>query len=477
MFDVCVIGGGVIGGCILRELTKYKGSICLLEKSYDVATGQSAANSGIVHAGFDALPNTNKAKFNVLGNKLMKKWASELGVEYINNGSIVLGFDEKDREMLLHLLERGKQNGVTDLELVDRDKLLELEPNISDNVECGLLAKTGGIICPYQLTIASVGNAMDNGAQLYYDFEVSAITKNDNQFTIESTKGEQIQAKVIINCAGFNSAIISSLAGDNSYKVSGRKGEYILLDKESGDFAKHTLFTTPTEKGKGILVSPTVDGNILLGPTSVEVGRNGSVDTTTEGLKEVTEMASKMCKNIPFYNTITSFTGVRAYSDKHDFIIEESKVVKGLINCIGIESPGLTSAPAIAEYVAHNLVKNIIELPTNDNFNGKRQSSKQFKSLTAEQKNQLIKQDDKYGKIVCRCEQVTEGEIVNAIHQNPPARSLLAIKRRTRAGMGRCQSGFCQSTMVEILARELNIPQEQVTLKGSGSEILMGKIK
>ena len=477
MFDVVVIGGGVIGGSILRELTKYQGSFCLLEAQEDVAMGQSRANSGIVHAGFDAANGSLKAKFNVLGNKMMPQYVKELGVKYVNNGSLVLGFGDQDLQTLIDLKERGERNGVEGLAILDAKQVRELEPNLQDAVTCALHAPTGGIVCPYELTIASIGNAMDNGAKLICDFEVSQIENKNGVFNVTSKDGQTVSAKCIINCAGFNSAEISKLAGDDSFTVNGRKGEYILLDRESGDFVSHTLFTAPTKAGKGVLVSQTVDNNILLGPTATETGRDGATTTSQEGLSFIIEKASAMCKGIPLYNTITSFAGIRAYCDRHDFIIEESPLVKGLINCAGIESPGLTSAPAIAKFVVEELVQKIIPLAENPNFNGIRKPDYFFKNLSIEEKNQVIKQDNRYGKMVCRCEQITEGEIVRAIHENPPARSVSAVKRRTRAGMGRCQGGFCQSQVVEILARELGVDYTEVTLSGKGSEIVVGKSK
>ena len=477
MFDVIVIGGGVIGGTILRELTKYKLNVCLLEKAADVCMGQSKANSGIVHAGFDALPGTLKARFNVEGNKMMPAYAEELGVKYKNNGSLVVAFTDEDIRTLTELKERGETNGVEGLEILGKEKLRALEPNISDCAKGALYAPTGGIICPYELTIAAIGNAMDNGAKLFTEFEVTAVDKKEEFFIVRSVKGETVEGKTVVNCSGLSGSRIAWLAGDeDTVHIGGRKGEYILLDRESGDFVSHTLFFTPTKVGKGILVTPTVDGNIMLGPTAVEVMR-GETQTTQEGLFTVVAKAKEMCKNVPLYNAITSFAGVRAYSERHDFIIEASSSVKGLINCSGIESPGLTSAPAIAKYVVENLVSKFLELEKNESFNGRSSPDYFFKNLTAEEKNALIQKDPAYGKIVCRCEKITEGEIVRAIRENPPAKNVDAIKRRTRAGMGRCQGGFCQPHVAEILARELNIPFEQVTKNGKGSELVRGVSK
>ncbi len=475
MFDVVVIGGGVIGGTILRELTKYRLCVSLLEKEEDVCMGESRANSGIVHAGYDALPGTLKAKFNVLGNRMMEEYTKELGVKYENNGSLVVAFSETEMETLMQLKARGESNGVTGLEIIGQNRLREMEKNISQNAVGALYAPTGGIVCPYGLTIAAIGNAMDNGAALYTDFEVVKIDKNENGFTVKAKDARTVEAKCVINCAGLGSGTIASLIGDD-IKVSGRKGEYILLDRESGDFVSHTLFFTPTEKGKGILVTQTADHNILLGPTSEEIP-DACTDTSAQGLSFVIEKVNQMCQRTPLYNTITSFAGVRAYSDRHDFVIEESKTVQGFIHCAGIESPGLTSAPAIAKYVVEELVSKYFTLEKNEQFNGKRESEAFFKQLPMEKQNAIIKKDPSYGKIVCRCEQITEGEIIRAIRENPPAKNIDAVKRRTRAGMGRCQGGFCQPYVAELIAKENGLPFEEVTKNGKGSELVVGVSK
>lgn len=475
MFDVVVIGGGVIGGTVLRELTKYRLSVCLLEKEEDVCMGQSKANSGIVHAGHDALPGTLKAKFNVLGNQMMEEYAKELGVKYENNGSLIVAFSETEMQTLAQLKARGEANGVRGLEIISQERLREMEKNISDEAVGALYASTGGIICPYGLTIAAIGNAMDNGAQLYTDFEVLQISKTNDIFTITAKDNRTVEARCVINCAGLGGGKIASLVGD-TLKVSGRKGEYILLDRESGDFVSHTLFFTPTEKGKGILVTQTADHNILLGPTSEEIP-DGCTDTSAQGLSFVIDKVNQMCKKTPLFNTITSFAGVRAYSDRHDFIIEESGATKGVIHCIGIESPGLTSAPAIAKYVVEELVSKHFALDKNEAFNGKRESEAFFKQLSIEEQNEIIKNNPSYGKIVCRCEQITEGEILRAIRENPPAKNIDAVKRRTRTGMGRCQGGFCQPYVAELIAKEQGIPFEQVTKNGKGSALVVGVSK
>ncbi len=476
MLDVIVIGGGVVGGLILRELTKYKLNVCLLEKASDVAMGESKANSGIAHAGFDAPAGSLKAKFNVLGNQMMEEVCKELGVKFRRNGSLVVAFSEKEIETLQMLKERGEKNGVKGLEIVNQAKLREMEKNISDNALAALYAPTGGIVCPYELTIAAIGNAMDNGAKLITDFTVSSIEKTGNSYIVKSSEGREIVGKIVINCAGLYSGEIAKMVGDSDIKIGARKGEYILLDRESGDFVSHTLFFTPTEKGKGILVTQTVDNNILLGPTAEEQ-QDGNTQTSAEGLAFVIEKARQMTKNPPLFNTITSFAGVRAYSDKHDFIIEESKNAKGFIHCAGIESPGLTASPAIAKYVVETLVSDMISLDKNEKFNGIRKPDYFFKNLSMEEKNEMIKKDPSYGKIVCRCEQVTEGEIIRAIRENPPAKDIDGVKRRTRSGMGRCQGGFCQPFVAELIAREQGISLTNVTKSGKGSYLLTGVTK
>ena len=469
MFDIIVIGGGVVGGLILRELTKYKFNVCLVEKASDVAMGASKANSGIVHAGFDATVGSLKAKFNVEGNQMMESVCADLGVKFRRNGSLVVAFSEEDFKTINDLKARGEVNGVEGLEIIDQPRLREMEKNISDEAFGALYAPTGGIVCPYELTIAAIGNAMDNGAKLMTDFEVSAIEKTDDGYIVKSSDGQTVEAKLVINCAGLYSGKIAEMVGDN-INIGTRKGEYILLDRESGDFVSHTLFFTPTKLGKGILVTQTVDNNILLGPTAEE--GVDSTETSANGLALIIEKAKQMTKNPPLFNTITSFAGIRAYSSKHDFVIEESKNAKGIIHCAGIESPGLTASPAIAKYVTETLVGGMVALEKNEAFNGTRKPDYFFKHLSIEEKNEIIKKDPSYGKIVCRCEQVTEGEILRAIRENPPAKDIDGVKRRTRSGMGRCQGGFCQPFVAELIAKERGISLTNVTKNGKGSNLL-----
>lgn len=476
MFDVTVIGGGIVGGLILRELTRYRLRVCLVEKENDVCMGASKANSGIAHAGYDAQPNTLKARFNVLGNCMMPKLAAELGVKFYQNGSLVVAFEESELQTLWKLKARGEENGVSDLQILDAEQLRELETNVSSAAIAALYAPSAGIVCPYELTIAAVGNAMDNGAELYVNFEVERIAFDGDSYTLYAIDGRQVKTHLVINCAGLQAGKVATLFGDSHIDVHARKGEYILLDRESGDFIKHTLFFTPSKKGKGVLLTPIVDGNIMFGPTSEET-ENPSTDTTSQGLEQIINKVKQMCPNPPLYNTITSFAGIRAYSSKHDFILEESGHSKGVFHCAAIESPGLTCAPAIAPYVVDNFVTKYCALTENKEFNGTRKPSSAFKDLSAIEKNAIISHDPAFGRIICRCEQVTEGEILRAIHENPPARDVDGVKRRTRSGLGRCQGGFCQPQIVEILAREWKLSPEEITKKGGRSTLLTGVTK
>lgn len=476
MYDVAIIGVGVVGALTARELSKYQVKVCMLEKGDDVAMGATKANSAIVHGGFDPEPGTLKAKLNVEGTRMMPELTAQLHVPYQQNGSLVLAFSEEEAKHVKMLYERGLENGVPELEILDHDQLLAMEPNLSDNVVCGLLSKWAGIICPYYLTIAAAGNAMDNGADLMTNFEVTSITEDAEGFTISNGEKE-IRARYIIDSAGVHADEVAALIGDTSFSVVPKKGEYLLLDKNEGGLVKHTIFQVPTAAGKGILVTPTVDGNILVGPTSEAIDSKEDNDTTLKGLDTVRATALKSVKEIPFRSVINSFAGSRASVAGGDFILRPSEKSSRFILAGGIDSPGLSSSPAIAVYLTQILKENGLELVENPSFDGTRTSNLEFREMSMEEKNEVIKKDSRYGHMICRCETVTEGEIVQAIHQNPPARTMDAVKRRSRAGMGRCQSGFCTTYIVEILARELGIPEEEVTKFGKQANLLVGKTK
>lgn len=473
-FDVAVIGAGVIGGMIARELAKYNLSVCILEKEGDVCMGASRANSAIVHAGFDCEPGTMKALLNVRGSEMMEQTAKELGVPYKRNTSIVVGFSDEDKEKLQHLYDKGVKNGVKDLKIVSGDEIRKIEPRLAPTVQWALLAGTGAIICPYELTMAAIGNAMDNGVECKLNFAVASINKNANGYTVVAENGEQVEATYVVNCAGVYADKIASMVGACDFTITPRRGEYMLLDKEAGQTVNATIFRTPTAMGKGILVVRTVDGNLLMGPTAENIQDKDDVSTTDAGLASVKALGEEMVPGLPVRQVITSFCGLRAVGSTHDFIINNQE---GFYNVAGIESPGLSASPAIAQYVVELMKKNGVELTENKSFNPVRKPAHWFRELSLEEKNAVIKEHPAYGKIVCRCETVTEGEIEEAIKRNPKPHDVDGVKRRTRAGMGRCQGGFCMPVVIELLAKEYNIPYEEVTKSGKKGYLMIGKTK
>jgi glycerol-3-phosphate dehydrogenase len=474
MFEFVVVGAGVVGGMVARELTKYTDSVCILEKGSDVSLGATRANSAIVHAGFDAKEGSLKARLNVRGSQMMAEVCRQLGVKYKNNGSLVVGFNEEDEQTLKDLCNRGIKNGVEGVRVIYRDELLTLEPNIGRDVTVALHAPTGSIVCPYELCMASVGNAMDNGAELKLNFEVKSIDKIDGGYRVHSDNGS-VDAKCVINCAGLYSDEIAKMIGDDSFSVNPRRGEYMLLDREVGDHISHTVFRCPSKMGKGVLVSPTVDGNLLVGPTAEDISDKEDTKTTAEGLAKVRTLATEQVSGIDFSKVITSFTGLRATGSTGDFIIGMPK--EGFVNCAGVESPGLSSAPAIAEYVIGLLREGGYSLNERDDFNGTRRPMHFFSQLSVEEKNELIKERPEYAHVICRCETVSEGEILDAIRTNPRPTDVDGVKRRTRASMGRCQGGFCTPYIIELLASEMGVDYTDVTKFGGNSKINFGKTK
>ena len=475
MYDIAIIGGGVVGGMLARTLSSYKLKLCILEKENDVAMGASKANSAIVHAGFDAEPGTLKAKLNVKGSEMMERTAKELGVKYKRNGSLVVGFNDEDKKKIEELYERGIKNGVKELSILDGEELHELEPNISPDAICALNAPTGAIICPYELTIAAIGNAMDNGADLKVNFEVSKLNLCNEFYEITSTDGDSIKARYVVNAAGINADSVAAMANETDIKIHPRRGEYVLLDKTSGGVVSHTIFRTPSAMGKGILVTPTVDGNLLLGPTAEDMEDKNDTATTTEGLSTVLTRCTETTTGINLRDTITSFCGLRAVGNTGDFIIHST--AEHFINAAGIESPGLSASPAIAEYITEMLRDMGLELIKNENFSPIRKPAHHFREASVAEKNRMIVENRAYGRIICRCEGVSEGEIREAIRTNPPARDLDGVKRRTRAQMGRCQGGFCMPYITEILSEELGVTYESITKNGGSSKLMTGKTK
>lgn len=474
-YDVAVVGAGVIGSLIARELSRYNLKIALVEKCNDMAMGTSKANSAIVHAGFDAKPGSLKAKLNVEGTALMPELCKTLSVPFKPVGSLVVAFSDEEVETLNELLERGHINGVPGLEIYDKAKLKEAEPNISDEAKAALWAPSAGIVCPYELTIAAAENAVVNGTDFIRNFEVEKIEFDGEKFTV-SGNDKNITAKYVINAAGVYCDEIAALIGDTSIHTMPRKGEYMLCDKSVGALANHTIFQCPSKMGKGILVTPTVDGNLLLGPSALDIEDKNDVTTSADTLADVLETAKKSVPCLTTREVITSFAGLRAHCDRNDFIIEPSEKNAQFINVAGIESPGLSSAPAIALYVKDIIINEISAEEKND-FISEREEPVRFRHMSNEERKALIEKNPAYGKIVCRCETITEGEILDAINAPAGARDVDGVKRRTRAGMGRCQGGFCGSKVVELLARELGVEINEITKFGGNSKILYERTK
>ena len=472
MYDVAIIGAGVTGSAIARELSKYNVKACVIEKCEDVCCGTSKANSAIVHAGFDAAPGSLKAKLNVRGNEMMDELAKELDFDFKRNGSLVVMTKDQDEALLTELLEKGKANGVPGLEILDREELLKKEPNIADDVVKALWAPTGAIVCPFNMTVAFAENAADNGVEFILNTEVKNITKADDRYLIE-TDSSTIEAKAVINAAGVYADVFNNMVSERKLSITARRGQYMLLDKSAGTHVTSTIFQLPSKMGKGVLVTPTVHGNLLVGPTAEDIDDKEGTNTTMEGLDSLAVTSALSVKNVPLRQVITSFAGLRATEAGHDFVIGEAEDAKNFFNAAGIESPGLSSAPAIGEMVA-GLVADALGLEKNNNFNGTRKGILRPSELSIEERNELIKNQPAYGQIICRCEMVTEGEILDAIHRTLGARSLDGVKRRTRAGMGRCQAGFCSPKTMAILEREVPMSMFDVTKSGKGSEIALG---
>ncbi len=475
MYDVIIIGAGVTGAACARELSRFQAKICVLEKEEDLCCGTSKANSAIVHAGYDATEGSLKAKLNVRGNQMMEELAQKLDFPFKRNGSFVICLQEEEFPSLMALYERGIKNGVKGLQILNRDEVKKMEPNVSDQVYAALYAPSAGIVCPFGMNIAFGENAASNGVEFQFDTEVKKISKTEKGWEIFTTKGV-FETKTVINAAGVYADVFHNMVSKNKLHITPRRGEYCLLDRSAGEHVSRTIFALPGKYGKGVLVTPTVHGNLLIGPTAKDVEDKEGTNTTKEGLDRVLETAGKNVKNLPLRQVITSFAGLRAHEDGEDFVIGEPKDAPGFFDCAGIESPGLTAAPAIGEMAADFLSKKL-ELKQKEDFISTRKGILDPKSLKKEEYQKLIQDNPAYGNMVCRCEMITEGEIRDAIRRPLGARSLDGVKRRTRAGMGRCQSGFCSPKTMEILADELGVSLDQITKSGGNSQIIKGKNK
>lgn len=474
LYDVIVVGAGVVGCAVAMELTRYDLRVAVLEKEEDVCCGTSKANSAIVHAGFDAEPGTNMARFNVLGSKMMPELCARLDVPYNRCGSLVICFDESERPGLEKLLERGRANGVEGLRILDREELHAMEPNVSPEAAAALFAPTGAIVCPFELTAAMAENAVRNGAEFFFDTKVEALTRGEDGWTVATDRGEYA-ARLVINAAGVHSGELHNLVSETKLTIVPRKGEYCLLDKKAGNLVSHTIFQLPNAMGKGVLVTPTVHGNLLAGPTAVDVDDPDATNTTQAGIDTLLSKAKKSVPGLPVFRTITGFAGLRAHAEqeRQDFILGAVADAPDFLDAAGIESPGLSAAPAIGQYLAGEAAR-LLHAGENGAYDPCRDKVYRPNEMPLEERSAFIRENPAYGQIICRCETVSEGEIVAAIHRKPGARSLDGVKRRTRAGMGRCQAGFCSPRVLEILSRELGIPQEQLTKSGGNSKPIVG---
>lgn len=474
MYDIAIIGAGVIGAFIARELARYELNIVLIDKENDVSNGASKANSAIIHAGYDAKQGTNMARFNSVGNPMFDKICEELDVEFKRIGSFVVGFNEDDMQTIEELYKRGLANNITGLEIIDGDKVREMEPNLNESIVGALYAPTCGIISPWELTIALVENAADNGVEIMLNTEVVDIKRLESGYRIFTNKAE-IDSGYVINCAGVYADKINSMVSKNTFTITPRKGQYFVLDKSVGDFVNTVVFQCPTKVGKGILITPTIHGNMLIGPDAKDIEDKEDVSTTTESLNYIKEISRDSASNVPVNKVITTYAGIRAEVSTGDFIIGEASDAKGFINVAGIKSPGLSSAPAIAEYVT-GIVKGLTQnLKERDDFNPRRRKVIRFHKLNSIEKAELIKKEPSFGRIICRCENITEGEIIDIIRRNAGAITIDGVKRRARPGTGRCQGGFCGPRVVEILARELNKDIDEIVKDRESSYILTGK--
>lgn len=483
MYDIAIIGAGIAGSFIARELSRYKLDVVLLDGENDVGNQITMANSAIIHAGFDAPSYKLKGKFNASGNIMYDKVCADLDVAFKRCGSMVVAHDEYEMATIHELYQNGLKNGVPGLKILFKEEIHAMEPHLNEDICGALYAATAGVVSPFELCIHAAENAVDNGVTLKLNHMVTDITKVDDYFKIATNAGV-IDAKYVINAAGVYADDVYEMVGEPYFQLLARKGNYFIFDKEAGYLVNSVIFPCPSKEGKGILVAPTVHGNLLIGPDAEPVEK-GDISTTTERLDYIKENALKNCPSLPFNKIIRSYAGLRNTpvadtftTTDGDFIIEESPV-KGFINIAGYESPGLTSIPAVAHYVVEEIIKPLIpDMKKNNNYNPKVRPFIRFEELTEEEKIDIIKRDPKYGKVICRCETITEGEIIDAIHRSVGARTVKSVKKRTRAGMGRCQGGFCSPRVVEILARELHCSLDEIMYDQQDSTyILSGKTK
>lgn len=479
LYDCIVIGAGVSGASIAFELSKFKGEFAVLEAQSDVCMGTSKANSAIVHAGYDAEPGSLMALYNVRGNHMMAELCERMGVEFEHIGSLVVATDESEVPHLEELLERGEKNGVANLRIIQKDELMRLEPHLIDDAYAALYAPSAGIVNPFELTVAFAELAAQNGVNFYFNQRVSKIEPSSFGYLITCQDGTTYMTRAICNAAGVYADIIHNMlaAADNQLHIHARKGEYYLLDTHAKNLVHHTIFSLPGPMGKGVLVSPTTAQNIIVGPTSHDVDDKDDVSTSASGLKEVREKAARIVKNVPLRENVVTFSGLRAHQDSHDFVIGEIAGAPGAFDCAAIESPGLTSAPAIAQDLSQAIAYYLkAEARPHDELHLVRDAMPKLEAMDPREWGPLWQQDPAYGHMICRCRSVSEAQIVRAIHEcmliNAEV-SVDAIKRRTHATMGRCQGGFCTPPIMDLIARETHRALTSVSKFGEGSEYVV----
>jgi len=469
MYDVVIVGAGIIGSFLAYDLSKYDLKVLVVDKENDVANKTTMANSAIVHTGYDPEDGTLKALLNVEGARMYEEICKNLNVPYKQIGAYVVGRNEEEKEILEELKQRAIDRGVAYEEL-DEQRLHEDEENLVDEIKFGLSFPETAIVDPMLTAITLMDVAVINGVSLKLNTKVNEIHKSETYHIV--TDNGEFDSKVVINAAGLGSDKIAAMVDDNSFKINYYKGEYFVLDRVCKDYVHHIIYPVPTKAGKGVLAVPTVHGNIMLGPTSEKISCEDDVDTSKEGLGLIKEKLNLIVKNPPFRNVIRSFSGIRSKVDGKDFIIEESKNNKNFINVAGIDSPGVASAPAISKYVIDKFIKDMLPLNIKDNYQVNSPEYVKVCELELDKRNDLIKSNSKYGKIICRCEKITEQEIVDSIHRPIPALTVKAIKKRCRPGMGKCQGGFCQPLITQILERELQCEPTEVNYDTKDSNVL-----
>ena len=476
MYDAIVIGAGVVGCAVAQQLSKYDGKLLVIDRMEDVADGASKANSGIVHAGFDAHPGTEKARLNVKGAKMYKNLAAQLGVPYGQPGALVLGFSEEDRKTLENLLAQAVANDVEGCRIVEHDEILKMEPNTNPDVVCALYAPTSGLVSPYEMTCALADSAAENGAEFKLSNPVLEIKPTSDGNWLVITERDEYKTRAVVNCAGMGSGILHTMISSRKVKLIARRGEYYLLDHMAEIPFTMTMFQCPTKMGKGVLVSPTTHGNILLGPTADDIDDGYDVATTRKGLDDVLAKVRLTWKNVNLRQVITTFSGIRAHEEHGDFIIGKVEgAPAGAYEAVGVESPGLSAAPAIGQELGDEVAA-FLGLKKDEGWKQPTPLPKTFRTMTDEERAAAYAKDPEYGVLVCRCEQVTEAEIRAAIRRPVGARSIDGVKRRTRAGMGRCQGGFCSPRVMEILCEELGCSPLDITKCGGESKLLVGTL-